>query len=74
MTLFFELVYLSAVDSVFFTVNVRGSCPWESDFRWKQNVGKCLKTLKVKSLLSDNDDEHQIDERILMDLKQMVAC
>lgn len=38
-----------------------GLYPWENEFRWKQTSESASRRL-FKSLLSDNDDEHHVDE------------
>lgn len=38
-----------------------GLRPWESEPRWKQ-TSESVSRQRLKSLLSDNDDEHRVDE------------
>lgn len=40
-----------------------GLCPWENEFRWKQ-TSESVSRQCFKSLLSDNDDERQVDEGV----------
>lgn len=40
-----------------------GLCPWENEFRWKQ-TSESVSRQRFKSLPSDNDDEHHVDEGV----------